>query len=74
MSDDYIFDFDEADSARWAHALAAATSRVTKARVHLVHVLEWSPHSYLTQDELVARLRRREAEPTRSKYRGSGCG
>ncbi|EAV40668.1 universal stress protein family protein [Stappia aggregata IAM 12614] len=67
MSDTYIVGFDETDASHRAATLAAGLARTTGARVHLVHVLEWSAYSFLTQDELAERHKRREEELKRAE-------
>ncbi len=67
MSDTYIVGFDGTDASQRAVALAASLAKSSGARVHLVHVLEWSPYSFLTQEELAERHKRREEELKRAE-------
>lgn len=46
--------------------LAATHARKEGARLHLVHVLEWSPYSFLTPQELEERHARRKKEMARA--------
>lgn len=52
-----------------ATLLAYAIDRATKegAALHIVHVLEWSPYSFLTPEELEERHGRRQQELERAK-------
>lgn len=66
MPNIYIVGFDGTDASHRAAALASGLAKTSHARVHLVHVLEWSPYSFLTQEELAERHKRREAELKRA--------
>jgi len=67
MSDTYIVGFDRTEGAQRAIKLAAEQAGKTGARIHLVLVLEWSPYSFLTQEELAERHKRREEELKRAE-------
>lgn len=45
---------------------AVSRARLSGARLHLVHVLEWSPYSFLTPEELAERHARRKEELARA--------
>lgn len=47
--------------------VAATHARKEGARLHLVHVLEWSPYSFLTPQELEERHARRKKELARAQ-------
>lgn len=47
--------------------LAARHARKEGAKLHLVHVLEWSPYSFLTPQELEERHARRKKELARAQ-------
>ncbi|PKP62801.1 MAG: universal stress protein [Alphaproteobacteria bacterium HGW-Alphaproteobacteria-8] len=47
--------------------LAATHARKEDAKLHLVHVLEWSPYSFLTPQELEERHARRKKELARAE-------
>lgn len=47
--------------------IAATHARKEGARLHLVHVLEWSPYSFLTAQELAERHARRKKELARAQ-------
>lgn len=66
MTDTFVIGFDGTESSQRAVAFAAARAGATGARLHLVHVLEWSPFSFHTPEELAERHRRREEEVERA--------
>ena len=47
--------------------LAATHARKEGAKLHIVHVLEWSPYSFLTPQELEERHARRKKELARAE-------
>jgi nucleotide-binding universal stress UspA family protein len=67
MSDIFIVGYDGTASAKRAVEHAAAYAKAGNGTVHLVHVLEWSPYSFLTPEELSERHKRREQELARAK-------
>lgn len=66
MPDIYVAAYDGSEAARRAVSLALAQASVTGARLLVVHVLEWSPYSFLTQEELAERHKRRNEELARA--------
>lgn len=46
---------------------ATARAKKSGARLHVVHVLEWSPYSFLTPEELEERHGKRESELKRGR-------
>ncbi len=62
MTDTFVVGFDGSESSQRALAFAAARAKSTEAKLHLVLVLEWSPYSFHTPDELAERHKRREQE------------
>jgi nucleotide-binding universal stress UspA family protein len=66
MSDVFIVGFDGADASRRAAQLACGLAKHSNGRVHLVYVLEWSPYSFLTKEEVAERHKRREMELSRA--------
>ena len=66
MTDTYIVGFDGTAQARRAVDYAAARAKKSGASLHLVHVLEWSPYSFHTPEELAERHGRREQELERA--------
>lgn len=66
MSGTYVVGFDGSDSAKRAVDYAAALAKTSGAKLHLVQVLEWSPYSFHTPEELAERHMRREGELDRA--------
>src|SRR5919107_1696437 len=66
VSGTLIVGFDETEASHRPLAFAAKTAKATGATVHVVHVLEWSPYSFLTAQELEERYRRRTEELSRA--------
>ncbi len=62
MTDTYIVGFDGTAQSRRAVEYASAQAKKSGATIHLVHILEWSPYSFHTPEELAERHRRREQE------------
>lgn len=62
-----IVGYDGTASAKRAVQLAASQVKAGGGTIHLVHVLEWSPYSFLTPEELNERHKRREEELNRAK-------
>ena len=46
---------------------AVARAKKSGARLLVIHILEWSPYSFLTQEELAERSRRRTEELERAR-------
>lgn len=46
---------------------AIVRAKRDSARLHIVHVLEWSPYSFLTPEELAERHKQRQEELSRAK-------
>ena len=63
----YVVAYDGSPAGRRAvdHALAAA--RLSGTTVLVAHILEWSPYSFLTQEELTERHQRRNEELVRAR-------
>lgn len=66
MSDIYLVGFDGTEASQRAADLAAEHARASGGSIYLILVLEWSPYSFLTQEELAERHKRREEELTRA--------
>ncbi|MCP4320112.1 MAG: universal stress protein [Hyphomicrobiales bacterium] len=66
MTDRYIVGFDGTEQSRRALDYASARAKKSGAHVHLVLVIEWSPYSFHTPEELNERHRRREQELERA--------
>jgi nucleotide-binding universal stress UspA family protein len=67
MSDTFVIGFDGTETSQRAVAFGAARAEKTGAKLHLVHILEWSPYSFHTPEELAERHKRREEELERAK-------
>lgn len=67
MSEIYIVGFDGTPQSRRAVDYAAGLAKQSGAEVHLVFVLEWSPFSFHTPEELAERRKRREEELERAR-------
>ncbi len=61
-----IVGFDKTEASQRALAFAAAAAKATGATIHVVHILEWSPYSFLTAQELEERHKRRTEELARA--------
>jgi len=66
MSDVYVVGFDGTGHSQRALDYAATRAKRSGAQLHLVHVLEWSPFSFHTPEELAERHKRREEELARA--------
>lgn len=62
MSDLYVVGYDGTKTARRAVDFAAARANQSGATLHLVMILEWSPYSFLSNEELADRKKARDAE------------
>ena len=67
MSQTYIVGFDGTPQSRRAVEHAAAAAKKAGGKLHLVFVIEWSPYSFHTAQELAERHGRREQELDRAK-------
>ena len=67
MSETYVVGYDGTPQARRAVDYAAERAKRARGRLHLVHVLEWSPFSFHTPEELAERHMRREQELARGR-------
>ena len=66
MSETYLIAYDGTDGSRRAARFAAQRASLAGADLHVLHVLEWSPYSFLTAEELDERHRRRQEELDRA--------
>lgn len=67
MPETYVVGFDGSSQGRRAVDYAASRAKASGAQLHLVHVIEWSPYSFHTAEELAERHGRREQELDRAK-------
>ena len=61
-----IVGFDKTEASQRALTFAAAAAKATGATIHVVYILEWSPYSFLTAQELEERHKRRTEELSRA--------
>jgi nucleotide-binding universal stress UspA family protein len=66
MNDFFIVGFDGTEQSRRALDFAASRAKRCGAQLHLVQILEWSPYSFHTPEELAERHKRREQELERA--------
>ena len=66
MSKKFIIAIDESESSFHAAEFAVSIAKSTDVSIHLIHVLEWSPYSFLTPSELEERHKRRGEELERA--------
>jgi nucleotide-binding universal stress UspA family protein len=67
MSGKFVVGFDGSAPARRALDFAVERVRAQGGTIVLAHVLEWSPYSFLTPEELEERHKRRREEMDRAK-------
>jgi nucleotide-binding universal stress UspA family protein len=67
MSEKYIVACDGSSASERALNFAVAHARTTGASILVAHVLEWSPYSFLTPEELEERHKRRGEELERAR-------
>ena len=66
MNDVLVVGFDDTEQAHRAVEFAAERAAKSGASLHLVFVVEWSPYSFHTPEELAERHKRREEELERA--------
>lgn len=66
MSDKFAVGVDGSDASKRALDFASARAKAQGGTVVLVHILEWSPYSFLTPSELEERHKRRQEELDRA--------
>ncbi|MGC9419871.1 MAG: universal stress protein [Rhodovulum sp.] len=67
MTAKILVGFDGSDSAQRAVDYAAGRAKAEGAAILIAHVLEWSPYSFLTPEELAERHKRRNEELARAE-------
>jgi nucleotide-binding universal stress UspA family protein len=67
MTNRYVVAYDGSDPARRALDHAVGHAKQSGAAIVLAHVLEWSPYSFLTAEELAERHKRRNEELERAR-------
>lgn len=67
MKELYLVGFDDTDASRRAVDFAAERAKAAGGSILLLYVLEWSPYSFLTNEEIAERHGRRKAELSRAE-------
>lgn len=67
MSRKIVVGYDDSPSAKSALGFARELAQAQGSEVVIVHVLEWSPYSFLTPEELEERHKRRREELERAE-------
>ncbi|MEL6102066.1 MAG: universal stress protein [Pseudomonadota bacterium] len=67
MPTQYVVGYDGSDASRRALEFAMDRASASGASILVVHVLEWSPYSFLTPNELEERHKRRTEELERAE-------
>lgn len=67
MSQKYVVGYDDSDASRRALDFAISRAQERGADVVVAHILEWSPYSFLTPEELEERHKRRGEELQRAQ-------
>lgn len=67
MSHKIVVGYDGSDSAKAALSFAVNVARLQGGSIVVAHVLEWSPYSFLTPNELEERHKRRGEELARAE-------
>lgn len=67
MASTIVVGYDGSDSAQRAVDFAVSTAKAQGKAIIVAHVLEWSPYSFLTPDEIEERHKRRAEELQRAE-------
>lgn len=67
MTGRYVVAYDGSPAGRRAVDFAVALAGATGAEIVVAHVLDWSPYSFLTREEIAERHKRREEELARAR-------
>lgn len=67
MSEKFVVGYDGSETAQRALDFAVERAKAQQADLLLVHVLEWSPYSFLSAEELQERHKRRREEMDRAE-------
>jgi len=67
MSSKYVVGFDDSVTSRRAFEFAKSLAAENGAGIVVAHVLEWSPYTFLTPEELEERHKRRTEELARAE-------
>lgn len=67
MSKTFVVGIDGSEGCIRAANYAAERAKISGTKIKIIHVLEWSPYSFLTKEEVEERSLRRKEELTRAK-------
>lgn len=67
MHNKYLVAVEGSDGSRRAVAHAIERAKASGAELLLAHIIDWSPYTFHTPEELAARHKRREEELTRAR-------
>lgn len=67
MTNVLVVGFDPSPAGERAVSFAVDLAKLSGSSLHIVHVLEWSPYSFLTPEEIEERHSRRKEELSRAK-------
>ncbi len=67
MPESYVVGIDGSEGSIRAAQYAIDQASKSKAKVQIIHILEWSPYSFLTNEELAERHKRRKEELERAQ-------
>ena len=67
MKNVYLLAIDESNGSRKALSHAIERAKVSGAELVLAHIIDWSPYSFHTTEELAERHKRREEEISRAE-------
>lgn len=67
MSDKIVVGYDDSDASKNALAFASTLAKAQGGQIIVAHVLEWSPYSFLTPEEVEERHKRRREEMDRAE-------
>ena len=67
MKELYIVGFDDTEASKRAVDFAVGRAKAADDSILLLYVLEWSPYSFLTNEELAERHSRRKSELVRAE-------
>lgn len=67
MSNVFVVGYDDSPSSQRAVEFARDLAKQSGASIVIAHVLDWSPYSFLTPDELADRHKRRKEELSRAE-------
>lgn len=67
MTMKFVVGYDGSPASKRAAEFAIQRAKVQNASIVIAHVLEWSPYSFLTAEELAERHKRRSEELARAE-------